>query len=171
MGTKRWLLPTVCAMEFLERSNMDLNSYISGFVEGEGCFCVSFNKRSRLHTKIEVRPSFSISQNKRNLELMKMVNNHFQCGAIRFSKSDQNYKYEVRSISDLYKKIIPFFKNYPLQGAKQADFEKFVQVCELVYQNQHLNAGKLIRIIELSYQINCGKRKYKKEELLKHMVR
>ena len=150
---------------------MDFNSFISGFVEGEGCFCVSFNQRSRLKTNIEVRPSFSISQNKKNFELLKKIFQHFQCGSMRFSKSDQNYKYEVRSISDLVKVIIPFFQKYPLYGNKRSDFEKFSEVCLLVHSNQHLNKESLIQIIELSYQINSGKRKYKKEELLRHMAR
>jgi hypothetical protein len=157
-------------MEFLERRKMDFNSFVSGFTEGEGCFCVSFNQRSKLKTNIEVRPSFSISQNKKNLELIKKIHQNFQCGSIRFSKSDQNYKFEVRSISDLVKKIIPFFQKYPLVGTKKSDFEKFSQVCDLVYKNQHRNREKLLEIIEISYQINCGKRKYKQDELLKHMT-
>src|SRR5690349_8682325 len=44
---------------------MDLNSYISGFVDGEGCFCVSFQPRKRHRFGWEVRPSFSVSQNAR----------------------------------------------------------------------------------------------------------
>jgi len=149
---------------------MDFNSFISGFVEGEGCFCVSFNLRKKLNTNIEVRPSFSISQNKRNLELLKKIRQNFKCGSIRFSKSDQNYKFEVRSISELVKIVIPFFRRYQLIGVKRSDFEKFSEVCDLVYQNQHRNSEKLKHIIEISYQINSGKRKYKKEELLKHMA-
>ena len=149
---------------------MDFNSFVSGFTEGEGCFCVSFNRRSKLKTNIEVRPSFSISQNRKNLELVKKIQANFQCGSIRFSKSDQNYKFEVRSIADLKKKIIPFFRKYPLMGTKKSDFEKFSLVCDMVYKNQHRNREKLLEIIEISYQINCGKRKYQKDELLKHMT-
>jgi len=150
---------------------MDLNSFISGFTEGEGCFCVSFNLRRKLNTNIEVRPSFSISQNKKNLELIKLVYNRFKCGSIRFSKNDQNYKFEVRSINELTKIIIPFFLKYPLLGSKKADFEKFAQVCYMVRRNEHRNFDKLSQIIEISYHINCGKRRYKKEELLKHIAR
>jgi len=149
---------------------MDINSFISGFIEGEGCFCIFFSKRAKLKTRIEVRPSFSISQNKRNLELLKKVHKHFGCGSIRFSKSDQNYKYEVRSIKDLMKTIIPHFREHPLLGTKRDDFEKFAFICEKIYQNQHRNTDTLKKIIEVSYEINLGKRKYKKEELLKHMT-
>lgn len=150
---------------------MDFNSFISGFTEGEGCFCVSFNQRKRLSTGIEVRPSFSISQNKRNLDLLKKIFQSFGCGSIRFSKSDQNYKLEVRSIKDLKTVIIPFFDKYQLQGIKKNDFENFKIVCNMVYQNLHMNKKCLRDIIDISYQINVsGKRKYNKEELLKHVA-
>jgi hypothetical protein len=42
---------------------MDLSAYFAGFVDGEGCFTVSFSPRSTLLLGWEVRPSFSVSQN------------------------------------------------------------------------------------------------------------
>ena len=150
---------------------MNLDSFISGFTEGEGCFCVSFNLRTKLNTGVEVRPSFSISQNKRNLQLLKTIHSRFNCGAIRFSRNDQNFKYEVRSIKDLVKIVIPFFESNPLLGAKEKDFQNFKKVCEIIYQNLHLNKEKLVELIHIAYQLNgSGKRKYKQEELLKHIA-
>lgn len=146
---------------------MDFASYISGFTDGEGCFCISFNRREKLKTKIEVRPSFAIGQNKRSLNLLKEIQKYFGCGNIRFSKKDQSYKYEVRSLSDLRKKIIPHFEKYPLMSSKKNDFEIFHEVCELVAQTKHRNVDHLKSIINISYQMNGSKsRKYKKSELL-----
>ena len=51
--------------------------FITGLIEGEGCFSVSFSLRKRLRTGIETRPSFSISLNKRDLNLVKQVHNFF----------------------------------------------------------------------------------------------
>ena len=151
---------------------MELSSYITGFVDGEGCFSISFNRRSKLNTGIEVRPSFSISQNKKSLKILKEVNSYFDCGAVRFSKSDQTYKYEVRSIEDLVKKIIPHFKKHPLKTAKLNDFQIFSSVCELIHSNQHRNKQILKKIIDEAYKMNpSGKRKYKKAELLKFLTR
>ena len=151
---------------------MDFNSFISGFVEGEGCFCTSFNRRAKMKTGVEIRPSFSISQNKRNLPLFKLIHEHFGCGGIRFSKKDQSFKYEIRSIKEIAKVIIPFFDKNPLMGIKKDDFVKFKEICLMIYQNEHLNPGNLNKIIDLAYSMNySGKRKYKKEELLKHVAR
>ena len=142
--------------------------YITGFVDGEGCFSISFNKREKLVSGIEIRPSFSIGQNKKSLEVLQKIHSYFGCGAIRFSKSDQTYKYEVRSIKDIQTKIIPHFKKYPLQTAKLYDFDRFEQICELISQSKHLNKICLEQIIDSAYKMNeSGKRKYTKYDLLK----
>ena len=155
-----------------KRESMDLPWYITGFTDGEGCFSISFNRRAKLKTGIEVRPSFSLGQNKCSLQVLKDIHAHFGCGAIRFSKADQMYKYEVRSIGDLMKRIIPHFQKYPLQTSKQLDFEIFARICELIYQSRHLNNEYLEQIITQSYLMNeAGKRKYTSEELIKILAR
>jgi hypothetical protein len=146
--------------------------YITGLVDGEGCFSVSFNLRSRLSVGIEVRPSFSVSQNKRNLEILNFLRRFFGCGGIRFDRHDQTYKYEVRSIKDLIKKIIPHFETYPLRTSKSQDFQYFKEICYHVYRNHHLSPKYLPEIIEKAYQMNqSGRRRYTKDFLLKQLAR
>jgi LAGLIDADG endonuclease len=141
--------------------------YITGFVDGEGCFSVSFTARAKMNTGIEVRPSFSIGQNKRSLSVLKDIHTYFGCGAIRFSKHDQLYKYEVRSVGDIQKHIIPHFKKYPLQTSKLHDFQVFSWICEQIHASRHLNRAFLQQIIEQAYTMNeSGKRKYTMHELL-----
>jgi hypothetical protein len=151
---------------------MEFSSYITGFTDGEGTFSVSFNFRAKLKTKIEVRPSFSISQHKRNKEILESIRDYFNCGWIRFSSPDHNYKYEVRGIDDLIKKIIPHFQKFPLQTSKKKDFLLFTEICEQVYQKHHLNFDYLRGIIEKAYRMNpSGKRKYTEQQLLRFMTR
>lgn len=146
---------------------MDFASYVTGFIDGEGCFSVSFNLREKLKTKIEVRPSFAIGQNKRSLEILKKIRQFFNCGNIRFSKSDQCFKYEVRNIDELRKLIIPHFRKFPLMTVKKADFEIFSKICDRVAQTKHRNPEHLKEIIQMAFKMNCsGKRKYKEAELL-----
>ncbi len=141
--------------------------YITGLVEGEGCFSISFTLRRRLSVGIEVRPSFSLSLNKRDLKLLKEVQAYFSCGGIRFSRSDGTYKYEVRSLLNLVEKVIPHFERYPLQGSKAGDFERFSQICQMMRANLHLSRKYLPQIIELAYGMNpSGQRRYSKEFLL-----
>ena len=92
----------------------------------------------------------------------------FNCGAVRYSRSDRTYKYEVRSIKEITNRIIPHFENYPLQGDKQQNFKRFKIICHLVHSNQHRNKEKLALIIEQAYSMNpSGKRKHEKQDLLK----
>lgn len=152
--------------------NLDYASWICGFTDGEGCFSVSFNKREELKTKIEVRPSFSISQKSNSLSSLEQIKNYFQCGGIRYSKSDGCYKYEVRSLSDLNEKIIPFFKKYDLFTAKKNDFEKFGEICSEMKRSNHLNISGLKKIIGLAYQMNvAGKRKYSYDQLIQIILK
>lgn len=147
---------------------MDFASYISGFADGEGCFSVSFTLRAKLRTGIEVRPSFSVGQNERSLELLQDMKEYFKCGGIRFSKRDRCYKFEVRDVGDLCRYVIPHFERYPLRSAKARDFERFRNICLDIHASKHLNPDHLKKIVSEAYRMNgSGKRKYTEAELLR----
>ena len=76
----------------------DLPSYISGYVDGEGCFTVSISPRPTLRVGWEVRPSLSVSQNGDRDEVLLEIQEHFGCGTIRPDRSDKTVKWEVRSL-------------------------------------------------------------------------
>ena len=62
---------------------VDLPSYISGYVDGEGCFTVSISPRRTLSVGWEVRPSLSVSQNGDRAEVLHAIQAYFGCGSIR----------------------------------------------------------------------------------------
>ena len=90
---------------------MDINSYISGFVDGEGCFCVSFQPSKRHRFGWEARPSFSVSQNADRAHLLYTMQEMWQCGHIRPDRSDKTIKFEVRLVADLAEKVLPHFEH------------------------------------------------------------
>src|SRR5712691_302566 len=138
---------------------MDLNSYISGFVDGEGCFCVSFQPSQRHRLGWEVRPSFSVSQNADRAELLHRIQQIWGCGFIRPDRSDKTLKFEVRNVCDLVEKVLPHFKAYPLLSSKQDDVQRFARICELVNDGQHLNLEGFEEIVRLAMEMNpSGKR-------------
>jgi len=145
--------------------------FVSGLTEGEGCFCVSFALRSKLRTGLEVRPSFSLSLNEKDLELLRDLQTFFGCGWIRESKSDRTFKFEARSVQDLLDPIIPHFGRYPLRGSKAASFAAFESVCRMIEQGDHLRRDGLRRIIALAYEMNLGKRRLAKDDLLRALMR
>ena len=102
--------------------------YLSGYADGEGSFCVSFSPRSKLKTKLEVRPSFSVSQNSDRSEVLKLFQTVFDCGTIRLGRGDKTLKFEIRNLNLLIERVIPFFNKYPLKSAKDLDFVRFSQL-------------------------------------------
>ena len=140
---------------------MDLSAYFAGFVDGEGCFTVSFSPRSTLLVGWEVRPSFSVSQNADRSEVLVLMQQQFGCGSIRPDRSDKTLKYEVRCIDDLVERIIPFFEANPLLSSKQRDFERFATVCKLVHAGVHRTQPGLREIADVAMPMNAsGKRKF-----------
>ena len=151
-------------------NDFNFASWLVGFIDGEGCFSISFSRNRRLTLGIEVRPSFSVSQNSRSVEILRQINEYFQCGSIRESRGDNTYKYEVRSITELRTIIIPFFKEYPLLTSKLNDFLLFEQVCLIISKEDHTTIKGLKEIIQLVAQMNpSGKRRIPLKSLLEFL--
>lgn len=146
---------------------MELSSYISGFVDGEGCFCVSFQPSVRHRFGWEIRPSFSVSQNEDRAEVLHIIKEFWKCGSIRPDRSDRTLKYEVRNVSELVGKVIPHFERYPLISSKQREFLAFKKICELMFEHKHLELIGMTAAIKLAFSMNpSGKRKYSCNEIL-----
>jgi LAGLIDADG DNA endonuclease family protein len=141
--------------------------YVTGLVEGEGCFCVSFTLRPTLRTGIEVRPSFALSLNERDGDVLRSLQAFFDCGAIRVSRRDRTLKYEARSTAELLECIVPHFERFPLRGVKANSFDGFRQVCRMIEQGAHLTSVGLREIVRIAYGMNLGKRRYPESKLLR----
>jgi hypothetical protein len=63
----------------------------------------------------------------------------------------------VRKSSDIQEKIIPFFKNYPIQGVKSLDFKDFCLVSEILKENKRLTADNLEKISKIKAGMNKGR--------------
>ena len=132
--------------------------YITGFTEGEGSFYVGILSR-KMKTGWEIRPSFSLSQNEKDTELIYSLVDFFGCGFVRPSKGDQTVKYEVRSLKDLQEKIIPHFEKYQLKGRKQQDFIAFKKAVEIMKKNKHLEKEGLMEITSLALTMTKNPRR------------
>lgn len=146
-----------------------LANYISGYSDGEGCFCVSFTYRPK-NIKIgwEIKPSFAIGQNANRSEVLFLIKKYFNCGSIR--KDKDTLKYEVRSINDLLNYIIPHFEKFPIISAKQKDFILFKDICWRIKKQEHLSEIGIKRIIKLAYKMNgSGKRKFSVQSMIQRV--
>ena len=145
--------------------------YISGYVDGEGCFTVTFNFRMKAKLRWELRPSFSVSQNEDRRQVLDLMRNYFGCGHIRRDYADKTVKFEVRDHRDLIGKIIPHFERFPLLSKKQQDFELFRAICGKVHGGDHLVSEGFVEIVHLAYAMNgSGKRKHPKEYIINSLL-
>ena len=146
---------------------LERGSYISGFVDGEGCFCVSFHPSRRHRFGWEVRPSFSVSQNADRAQLLHILKEVWICGSIRPDRSDKTVKFEVRCVNDLVHKVLPHFEAFPLLSSKQADVARFSLICHLMFEGKHLEREGFEQIVMTAMEMNpSGRRKYFAGEIL-----
>jgi hypothetical protein len=152
--------PWQCSREFL-------SAYISGYVDGEGCFTVSISPRAKLLVGWEVRPGFSVSQNGDRAEVLHAIQSYFRCGSIRPDRSDRTLKWETRRLEDLLERVLPHFEEFPLLSSKRCDYERFASVCRLMAAGAHRRRDGLIEIVELARMMNpSGRRRYDAEAIL-----
>ncbi len=146
---------------------VDLPSYISGYVDGEGCFTVSISPRPTLRAGWEVRPSLSVSQNGDRSEVLLAIQRYFDCGTLRPDRSDRTLKWEVRSLSVLRLQVIPHFWRFPLLSGKHHDFELFADICERMARGEHLVPNGLAAIVRRAGEMNpSGTRGYSPEAIM-----
>ncbi len=134
--------------------------YIVGFVDGEGCFCISLNKNgNRLP---EVRLIFEIELREDDEPILREIQASLGCGRIyrleyeRYAKWRPHVKLKVSNFTDISHKVIPFFQRYPPQAKKRLDFEKFCQAAEMIKTKQHLTLDGIERIRALKHRDSLG---------------
>src|SRR3989344_5704857 len=135
LNSKSYYTPTS-----LGKESRNIPEYISGYVDGEGCFTVTFNQKAKAL---------------------------LGWGYIRRDYHDKTVKFEIRDHNDLVNKVIPHFERFPLLSAKDKDFRLFKQICKMIDEEKHLLKDGYSQILDLAYQMNgSGKRRRKKEEIV-----
>lgn len=105
--------------------------WISGFVSGDSTFSVSIeNSTSRLGKR--VRLIFGTCLHIRDKDLLVAMGNYFN--NLNFNGEVDNVKetsvhctkttclLQIKTSSEIEKKVIPFFNKYPILGVKELDF-------------------------------------------------
>ncbi len=133
--------------------------WIVGFVDGEGCFCVSINRNSTSRTGWQVAPEFVVTQGAKSYSSLLELRNFFGCGNIFVNHRYDNHKehlfrFCVRSLKDLKEKVVPFFKENQLKTAKRFDFVNFCSAMELIDQRRHLSLEGVVKIANIASSMN-----------------
>ncbi len=139
--------------------------WITGFVDGEGCFSIHFVRQAErlgrrgYRTGYQVAHEFAVTQGARSVKCLHLLKRHFGVGQVYLNRRHDNhkedlYRFSVVRRSDLMNVIIPFFEKYPLRTSKLNDFTKFAECVRLMNLNVHLSPRGVVRIAEITETMN-----------------
>lgn len=126
--------------------------WISGFVDGEGCFHVSINKIPKMSIGWQVLPEFRIVQHERDESVLEELQQFFNAGKV-VTNHGARKELRIRKLSDL-KRVVLFFKQNPLKTEKRKNLEIFAEVLELMEHKKHLTVEGLTDIANLCWSMN-----------------
>ena len=129
--------------------------WITGFVDGEGCFHVGINPNKEMTAGYQVLPEFTVVQHKRDVQILHALKDYFGCGVVRVNHGDR-MAYRVRSKEHLLKHIVPFFVKHPLKTKKNVDFKKFRTILLKMKADIHLNSAGIEEIRAIASKMNRG---------------
>ncbi len=134
--------------------------WITGFVDGEGCFHVGINPHSDMKCGYQVLPEFTVVQHERDVQILHALKAHFGCGVVRRNHGDR-MAYRVRGKEHLLQHIIPFFEKHELKSKKRTDFAKFRRIVRMMEAGDHLTKEGVEEIRRIASQMNRGSDKVK----------
>lgn len=136
--------------------------WVAGFTSGEGSFNIQIGEDSNTRTGYKVGLRFQITQHSRDAELLKLLENYFNCGGFYSGSAERENQhisnYIVSNLSDISDKIVPFFENYPILGNKELDFSDFYIALNLIQNKKHLEEFGLEQLRKLKLGMNRGRK-------------
>ena len=104
-----------------------------------------------------IKLSFILTQSARDKDLMSSMIEYLGCGFIT-SVDRGTIDIKVTKFSSIRDTIIPFFKEYPLQGNKNLDFSDFSEVVTLMENKSHLTKEGLDKIKIIHNRMNTNRK-------------
>ncbi len=132
-------------------------NWVVGFVDGEGCFCVSVHRSSMMHRHggWQLQPAFHVYQHQDHREVLESMVSFFGCGRLRPKGPKSSVlTFAVEALRDLEAAVLPFFEEHSLV-IKRADFEAFAGIVRSMRAKEHLTRSGFERLVRLAYGMNA----------------
>jgi hypothetical protein len=124
--------------------------WIVGFVDGEGCFCISAQNMPSMNHGKQIRLVFKVSQHKNNIKVLYALKAYFGVGIVKAQSKDSDImEFTCSRFEHIQNIIIPFFEKNKLRTAKQFDFFRFRKASILITRKEHLTLEGLEKIEKL----------------------
>jgi len=133
--------------------------YITGFTEGEGCFAILLTKHKTKKIGKDANLCFEIELRIDEKPILELIQKRLGCRRIVELHYDRygwkpHVKYVVRKQKDIFFKVIPFFRQFPLQGKKRKDFLLFCQAADMFRRKEHLTEKGITKLTKLREFMN-----------------
>ena len=128
--------------------------FVTGFIDGEGCFNISIRKDDKWKIGWHVQLSFKIGLHLKDLDFLKCIQSYLKVGGIT-KQGPHSVQFVISSVKDLAV-IIEHFEKYPLITQKRADYELFKQAFHLFELKEHLTYEGLCKIVAIKASMNLG---------------
>ena len=128
--------------------------WVTGFVDGEGCFTVSITEYKKYKLGLKVEHRFIICLHVKDQAILEGIKKSLGVGKI-YKSGPQSIQYVVTSIKEL-ERVINHFDQYPLITKKRGDFYLLKKVFILIKNKEHLTPEGLRKIVALRASMNLG---------------
>lgn len=143
--------------------------YLSGFIDGEGSFCLSIYHRDG---RPQPRADFRIVLRQDDLPILQRIKEFWKCGHLFKDKRDYKYRsdgfirglrmhYFINNPEHLTYIVLPHFQQYPLLANKANDVPIFAQGVRMLLSHRRGSAWRqddIARFQSLIDQLSAGRR-------------
>ena len=146
-----------------QQERPDIEQWIVGFVDGEGCFSISVVRNAGCRLGWQVQHEFSVTQAASSRPALDLLLEEFGCGYVIESTRHDNHRepllrFSVKRRMDLTAIVVPFFEERPLRTAKRLDFERFASILRTIEDGRHLTEDGLRWIARETEHMNRRQR-------------
>lgn len=115
--------------------------YVSGLVDGEGCFSASIGRRPD-DGYIRCNASFDLALRADDQAILEwLAKTYLSCGSLHYvvpsGSSCPKVQFRVAALQDHLRYLVPHFDKYPLRAKKRKDYEVWRQLVQLLAENHY----------------------------------
>ena len=127
-------------------------NWLSGFIDGEGCFFLSLTQNVRTNksgeSKVYMMPhaAFIVNLRADDADILIRLQSFLGCGLISYitnkrskTKANPVIGFAAHNVRDLINIIVPHFRKYPLQAKKRRDFEIWAEAVTFLAESESLD--------------------------------
>lgn len=130
------------------------DNWLAGFSSAEGCFYCRVKKSSSVKIGYQVTVAFIIIQHSRDISLLNVMKDQFECGVVRKDIKKPYATWTVSNLSEIINIIIPFFDKFSIEGSKNLDYQDFRKIVFLMKDKLHLTDNGLKEIMKIKARMN-----------------